>query len=447
PDANTLHRIAKDANPNKVDAEVNDSGIILRQADVVDAPIAPAPLAAQKAVAAKPQATPVEKEAKDDDSFVADAVFTSCRAAFEAAAHEPEKPAAELLREDEDDAKDETAQTVQRAIKQVAETVAKTSKPEPVTPKPAAKVTEPKVAASAEVEAGDEIDKTEPVAAKLETLPEKDPAEVLAEANMVANRATRLQELRQSDDILREEEALERLLETTNTKLSAPSHARRSNALERLKAAVAATEAERRMRGSAKTSRPAMQDLGNDPETFRKEIKTVRRAHEDDMKITRPVVKRDGTPRRRASVTTLILGSDQRVDGSDSVDADTVKKKSDAEPVAVQPSLKPALKIVELTEDHSGFAAFADKTGATTLHELLEASAAYLAIVEDQPRFSQENLVSNLEAYLHENEISEDATNRSLSRLLRDGKILQVKKDRFTISKSARHGFQSKLAG
>ncbi|MCP5087684.1 MAG: hypothetical protein GY952_12890 [Rhodobacteraceae bacterium] len=54
--------------------------------------------------------------------------------------------------------------------------------------------------------------------------------------------------------------------------------------------------------------------------------------------------------------------------------------------------------------------------------------------------------MANLETYLEENEISEDATNRSLSRLLRDGKLLQVKKDRFTISKSARHGFQDKLA-
>ncbi len=81
------------------------------------------------------------------------------------------------------------------------------------------------------------------------------------------------------------------------------------------------------------------------------------------------------------------------------------------------------------------------------MHELLEASAAYLAIVEDQPRFSQERLVANLGGYLKDNQISEDATNRSLSRLLRDGKLLQVKKDRFTISKSTRHGFQDKLVG
>ena len=108
---------------------------------------------------------------------------------------------------------------------------------------------------------------------------------------------------------------------------------------------------------------------------------------------------------------------------------------------------KPALQIIGPPAPSGGFKAFAEKTGASTLHELLEASAAYLAIVEHQPGFSRERLVSNIGGYLADNKISQDATNRSLSRLLRDGRILQLKKGRYTISRSTRHGYQDKLAG
>jgi len=37
PDASTLHQIAKSANPNRIDAEVADNSVILRQADIIDA--------------------------------------------------------------------------------------------------------------------------------------------------------------------------------------------------------------------------------------------------------------------------------------------------------------------------------------------------------------------------------------------------------------------------
>ncbi|MCP5087685.1 MAG: hypothetical protein GY952_12895 [Rhodobacteraceae bacterium] len=322
PDANTLHRIAKDANPNKVDAEVSDSGIILRQADVVDAPKSPAKVAAPEPRVEKPVVVPTEEPTKEEDSFVAEAVFSSRRSLFEPAEDEPAQPASQLLREEDEEAQDSADLDVQRAVEHVAETVSRASKPAPVAPKPAEDFkTEPEA----------KPEPAEPVApapAKLEKLQEIEPVEPAEELSQVINRAARLQELRQSDDIQREEEALERLLETTNTKLSAPSHARRSNALERLKAAVAATEAERRMRGSAKTNRPKVQDLSSEPENFRQEIRSVRKTHEDDMKITRPVVKRNGTSRRRASVTTLILDNDQRVDGSQAPETDPVKKKA-----------------------------------------------------------------------------------------------------------------------
>jgi len=79
--------------------------------------------------------------------------------------------------------------------------------------------------------------------------------------------------------------------------------------------------------------------------------------------------------------------------------------------------------------------------------ELLEASAAYLCVIEDQRRFSQDNIVSRIGEVMGAGALSSDAASRSLNRLLRDGKILRVTKDTFTISKSTRHRFKAKLAG
>ena len=191
-------------------------------------------------------------------------------------------------------------------------------------------------------------------------------------------------------------------------------------------------------------------------------MESVRADHEKVAKITRPTAK-GGTKRARGNVATLILGDDQRV-RSDAAEAAAPVKKPAADRLhRVKP--KPALKIVrpetdvpaapqsaqtqaaQPMEPAPDFARFADQIGASTLHELLEASAAYLAIVEDQPRFSQDSLIDNITQYLGADNVSSDAANRSLNRLLRDGRILRVKQDRYTISKSARHGFQSRLAG
>jgi len=406
PDAETLHQIARDANPNKVDAEVSDNSIILRQADVVDAPAPPPAVKAPEPEAypefasrrmapvkpAKPQ--PV---ATSDETLVEPTMFSSRRNALEPAEQEPQISAAQVLAEEAPITK---VMDVEKAVEKVASAM------------------------------------TEELA--VETAPAP-----------VVKRAVRFQELSKDNDIQHEEEALERLLETTNSKLSTPSHARRSNALERLKAAVAATEAERRLRGGSKTSRPKVQDLSVDPDVFRKEMHSVRKTHEDDTKISRPVLNRKASTRRRSNVATLILGSDQRVAASEPMDAD-LKKNSRADEITPFVSKRPSLEIVSPTRTTSstaGFAAFVQKSGANTLHELLEASAAYLAIVEDQSRFSQERLVANVDNYLQDGSITPEAANRSLNRLLRDGRILRIQADRFCISKSSRSGFQEKMAG
>lgn len=409
PDANTLHRIAADANPNRVDAEVAEDGIVLRQATVVDAEptpqeipeTEPAPattgfpaFASRRHTAPPPKASSTDQT--EDETLVEPAAFETRRSALAPAENEPSQPAAEILRAEEaaaaQETKDHKIPDVEKAVKKVA-------------------------------------------AAISEDIAQQDGAPELPE----------FKSKRDITDLQDEDDALDRLLETTNSKLATPAHARRSNALERLKAAVAATEAERQMRGTIKPGRPKVRNLTGDADTFRKEMKTVRVSHEDTMKITRPKAKRGSG--RRGTVATLILGSDQQVLPTETCVDEAVKKKP-VTPDLTRGHPKAKLAVVRpAPQKERGFADFARKSGAKTLAELLEASAAYLAIVENQPRFSQERLVANLGEFLAENDVSAEATNRSLNRLLREGRILRVKADHFTISKSARHGFQMKMAG
>lgn len=428
PDTDTLHRIAADANSNQIDAEVDETGIVLRQATVVDVkPAAPSVTAQQSTERTKPApandfptfaskrnaAEPApQKTARKiippsktpvvaDETLIEPTVFSSRRSALEPNENEPRLPAAEILRnEDQEEApaaKELVKQTdVKQAVKKVAAAIA------------------------------------EDIAPQKDTTHQKQGAPK--------------KEAHELNEIQQEDAALDRLLETTNSKLAKPAHARRSNALERLKAAVAATEAERRLRGITSPGRPKVQDLSSEADNFRHELRSVRVSHEEAIKITRPVAKRSENSRRRSPIATLILGSEQQVAEANTDVSENLKKKPVHEEITPKTE-NTTLKVVRPAPETGNFARFAAKAGAGTLLELLEASAAYLAIVENQPRFSQERLVANLEGYLQGNSVSAEATNRSLNRLLRDGKILRVKTDRFTISKSTRHGYQEKLAG
>ncbi|MEM7439338.1 MAG: hypothetical protein AAF393_07050 [Pseudomonadota bacterium] len=508
PDANIIHRIAKDANPYKVDAEETEGGLTLRKADVVDAPDPvqaepetpaaqdntaaegvtavedPAPLFTSQRVVAEPlpvfersntkdeaetgpepEAMPEPEQEEDDDTFVAAAMFSSRRVDLTAAPNEPDMPAAELLAE-ENDSEEDAVEEFETPNVDPAD-LAPVDHLEEDLP-PAAEHDEPLIQDADDVPAAEETLAVE----------EADIAASIAAAmpkTAVVERAP----AQTDEDIQKEEEALERLLETTNTKLDTPETARKSNALERLKAAVAATEAERRLRtgvsSRGRTERPKPVDTAVDAAEFRKKI-TEARESEDVVSFSRPSTK-SKTERPRGNFKTLILGLDQRVQPDAEGAAEPQAKKLEDPAADMSPPAdeqKPARKIRILRPNHTddpepidgwedvsddnvqddvssknegAFAKFAEKLGAASLYELMEASAAYLSLVEDEPRYSQNRIVSNISDYLAENAVSEDQMTRSFNRMMRDGRLLRVKSDRYTLSKSARSGFRDRLAG
>ncbi|MFK5998462.1 MAG: hypothetical protein QM492_10190 [Rhodobacterales bacterium] len=272
PDASKLHQIARDANPNRIDAEVSDNSIILRQADIVDVPskvntvdkIVPAQ-PAEETVANKP----VAKDTAKTPAQEAETEFSTCRRVK--ATEKPVKTKAET-----------TSDTLITALEDNVN----------------------------DIETADEL---------APTLDQEIPSETVSAA---------LQALKGG-------EAIDRWLETTNEKMTTPEHVSKANALERLKAAVAATEAERSTR--MKSIAPDVtietgEERRDNTISFRRELAKVRKAYDSEASVFfRPKARRAARKQTNGNTRPLVLDMGQRISQnlqtSDDSDFNRLKKK------------------------------------------------------------------------------------------------------------------------
>ncbi len=261
PDASKLHQIAKDANPNRIDAEVTENSVVLRQADVIEA---------------TSEEQPVQVEAED--------------MANDAAPEEVTVDVAEGVA---------TAQIEGKAAFSSRRTIA------------AHDVVSDKVIASLEENINDTTTADELAPA----LEEEIPSETVSAAVKA----------------LKSGEAVNRWLETTNEKMSMPEHVSKANALERLKAAVAATEAERTTRMENITS-DVVNETGEERRdntiSFRRELAKVRKAYE----VETSVFSRPKAGGRNGVSRPLVLDMGQRIkrknQGTDLQQTEGSKKKA-----------------------------------------------------------------------------------------------------------------------
>jgi len=246
------------------------------------------------------------------------------------------------------------------------------------------------------------------------------------------------------------EPALNRLLEATQTKMDRPERARRMNALDQLKAAIAAIEAEEQ-----------------DPKTVGGFNANQARDEATDLAAYREDLRRAQTPARgkaragaSAPVTPapLILVSEQRIDSPDANTPETEVAHAameDSAQSAGNLALKPqpvaseegtttadseAIQGIpaDAFADATSFSDFAERIGAFDLTDLLEAAAAYTSIVEDKPRFSRAQVMSKIAKLNHGDSYSKEAGLRAFGKLLREGKILRVQDGQFGISEASR---------
>ena len=232
------------------------------------------------------------------------------------------------------------------------------------------------------------------------------------------------------------EDAISRLFEQTDSELQGTENRRRLSAIAHLKAAVAATEADKDARSE-----------GNEPQAGRSELDRYRDDLAQAVRPRRPDV--NVQPTRRPVLTPdrpapLVLVSEQRID-----------RPANAEPSLIRPRrvMSGALAISDedfddeawdddseeaILSDSRSFAEFAERIGATGLSDLLEAAAAYAAFVEGRPSFSRPQIMKKIAGFSPDDAFSREDGLRSFGMLLRQGKIQKVRRGQFAIAKTSR---------
>jgi hypothetical protein len=233
---------------------------------------------------------------------------------------------------------------------------------------------------------------------------------------------------------------LTRLLSETNTQLEGPENRRRFSAIAHLKAAVAATVADRKLRAGDERSAASIEEE-RDMELYRSDltraVRPRRPAPAGDTPTLRPNV-----PEQRPAP--LVLVSEQRIDRPKNPVANDTPVIRPRRITVGRGAAAAVLEEEEIDEtplsadEAKNFAEFAERLGAVELSELLEAAAAYTASVEGQPYFSRPQIIKKVAALTEDSGYDREAGLRSFGMLLRQGKIAKVKRGQFAITESSR---------
>ena len=248
------------------------------------------------------------------------------------------------------------------------------------------------------------------------------------------------------------EAAVSRLIEQTNEAMAVPENRRRLSAIAHLKAAVAATVADRFAKGGAAPKEVEAKRL--DP--YREDLaRVVRPQHptgtEDAPSAPRPAP--------------LVLVSAQRIDRPRAAPGDTPTPLSAVPNSPIRPrrvtsavlAVEPAPDLEDEDEDGDtanvfsdarGFAEFSERLGANSLAEILEAAAAYSVCIEGRPYFSRPQLMSQIGALSADSEYTREDGLRTFGALLREGRIQKIKRGQFVLTENSRYLVEARnLAG
>ena len=221
------------------------------------------------------------------------------------------------------------------------------------------------------------------------------------------------------------ETSVSRLLEQTNSELSEPSGNRRRSAIAHLRAAVAATRADRIL--------GRRRDEDSEKAAYREDLEDVvrpRRPQAGGASGAGARAERPAAPVVRSAPLKLV--AEQRVDSEGEAPARSAR----IAPVRPRrPGSAPAAAPAAAADDadDAGFADYAQSVGAHDLPQLLEAAAAYMSFVEGRDQFSRPQLMSKVRE-VEARESSREDRLRSFGQLLREGKIQKTRGGRFTAS-------------
>lgn len=258
------------------------------------------------------------------------------------------------------------------------------------------------------------------------------------------------------------ERAVSRLLAQTNSQFDGPETRQRHDTVSHLRAAVAATRADRN--DGVADARPA-----TNIEAFRDDLaRAVRKPTDNAVAVPRrpmPVslrTPRPGTEAEDASASRpapLVLVSTQRVDAARvspvrprrigmaaSETLDEADFPDEAAPQIAAPTPRVEVRGVADVDDaaphvasDAEFATYAAKLGASDIREMMEAAAAFATHVERRTQFSRPQIMRRVADLIENDRATREAGLRAFGRLLREGKIIKVKRGLFELAENSRY--------
>jgi hypothetical protein len=201
-----------------------------------------------------------------------------------------------------------------------------------------------------------------------------------------------------------------RLLAETDTKLNEDDVVRRRRVISQMRAAVAATKADRLV--SRQPSREVVEEEEQSP-------------YRDDLSeaVRTATAMPKGNSQSQTAAAPLVLVSSQRVDD---------ETPEDTAPAADMPE---------------NFADFAKDMGAKELPELLEAAAAYTVFSEGHSSFTRPEIMKRVAAVDPTIRMSREESLRSFGQLLRQGKFRKLERGQFTIDQDTKFNPKHRIAG
>ena len=306
-----------------------------------------------------------------------------------------------------------------------------------------------------------------------------------------------------------EDARIDRLVDQTNTEMEGAENQRRRAAIQHLRAAVRAKEADapgeteeartevrqeayRKDLSQLVPSRPTAQGKTQRPMAMPTNLSQPRKEATHDgppVRPSRPAGSTGKTQRpvsiKEGLVAPLVLVSEDRVETgdlnntADSPDMPKVQRRAD-EPVegravdltapgvptrsALANAIRSTLKrhrallggkssdtedqpdLDQIRASSADFQEFAARMGANSLAELLECAAAYTTGVEGKAVFSQSDVISRVVDPDDPDGVTREAGLRTFGKLLRQGRIQKLKRGQFTISQSSPYMPESRSA-
>ncbi len=240
-----------------------------------------------------------------------------------------------------------------------------------------------------------------------------------------------------------EDDAVNRLIAQANSEMDGEETRRRQSAIAHLKAAAAATAADRGTQGSTASENTRMEAYRDDLER----VVRPRRPVSDGSSTARPASDAEAAQRP----SPLVLVSAQRIDRGTTEDAPRVvmpvrpRRVSPVQPhtTLMQDADQSSDEFDELLSpdeadnlfaDASSFQDFADQLGATALPDLLEAAAVYCAEVLQRPEFSRPLVMRQIAGLPGQTSTAREDYLRGFGTLLRQGRIAKVKRGMFALT-------------